>query len=270
MASVRGRDEPTAAVRRRREDRPGTGHGGWRLLVPLAALVAGVLFATSAETSGGTDLRAGRRIDLTQLIAVQERDVAAQTERLSQLQSDVSELGERVGAGNAEVAAAQIAADALAPDVGLTAVHGPGVTVALDDAPTTVDGTLPAGARANDVVVHQSDIQAVVNALWAGGAEAMTLMGDRIIATSAVRCVGNTLLLHGRTYSPPFRVTAIGDPQRMQEALDDSRYVGLFREAVAAFGLGYEVGDVDDVTVPAYEGPLGVDLAVDKDSLDKD
>jgi len=224
--------------------------------------MAGILFATSAETSAGTDLRAGRRLDLTELITQQERDVAAQDQRLSQVLADVTALGERVGAGDADVAAAQAVADALAPDVGLTAVHGPGLTVSLDDAPTAVDGTLPVGARANDVVVHQSDVQAVVNALWAGGAEAMTLMGERIIATSAVRCVGNTLLLHGRTYSPPFQVTAIGDPQLLQEALDGSRYVELFRQAVAAFGLGYEIGELDDVTVAAYDGPLGVDLAV--------
>lgn len=227
--------------------------------------MAGVLFATSAETSGGTDLRAGRRLDLTELIAEQERGVAAQDERLRRLQGEVVALQERVGAGDAEVAAAQAAADALAPDVGLTAVHGPGLSVALDDAPTTVDGTLPVGARANDVVVHQSDVQAVVNALWAGDAEAMTLMGQRIIATSAVRCVGNTLLLHGRTYSPPFTVAAIGDPQRLRDALDASRYVALFREAVDAFGLGYDVGDLEDVTMPAYDGPLGVGLAVERD-----
>lgn len=258
MRSVRGRGD---AAPRARRPLP----GAWQLLVPLAALLAGVLLATSAETSGGTDLRAGRRLDLTELIAEQERDVAAQADRLSQLQAEVVALGERAGAGDVNVAAAQAAADALAPDVGLTAVHGPGLTVVLDDAPTTVDGTLPVGARANDVVVHQSDIQAVVNSLWAGGAEAMTLMGDRIIATSAVRCVGNTLLLHGRTYSPPFVVTAIGDPQRMREALDASRYVALFRAAAAAFGLGYDVDDSDDLTVPAYDGPLGVDLAVERD-----
>lgn len=234
---------------------------GWPLLVPLAALVAGILFATSAETSAGTDLRAGRRLDLTQLIAQQERTVVAQDARLATLQDEVEGLQEEVGAGDVEVAAAQAAAEALAFGVGLTAVTGPGLTVALDDAPTTVDGTLPVGARANDVVVHQSDVQAVVNALWAGGAESMSLMGERIIATSAVRCVGNTLLLHGRTYSPPFQVTAIGDADRMRDALDASYYVSLFREAVDAFGLGYDVADQDEVTLPAYDGSLGVTVA---------
>ncbi len=227
--------------------------------------MAGVLFATSAETSGGTDLRAGRRLDLTQLIGQQERAVAAQDERLAELQAQVQDLQDRAGAGDVEVAAAQAAADALAGGVGLTAVQGPGLTVSLDDAPPAEDGILPVGARANDVVVHQSDVQAVVNAMWAGGAEAMTLMGERIIATSAVRCVGNTLLLHGRTYSPPFVVTAIGDADRMRAELDASAYVGLFREAVAAFGLGYDVDDLDEVTLPSFDGPLGVTVATESE-----
>ena len=91
------------------------------------------------------------------------------------------------------------------------------VTVTLDDAPRADQRSdLAAGARPDDLVIHQQDVQGVVNALWAGGAEAMTIMGQRVVATTAVRCVGNTLLLHGRVYSPPFVVTAVGDPARLR------------------------------------------------------
>ena len=82
----------------------------------------------------------------------------------------------------------------------------------------------------------------MVNALWAGGAEAMAIMEVRVISTSAVRCVGNTLLLDGQVYSPPFTVAAIGDPARLQKALDTAEGVRLFRDAADDFGLGYEVG----------------------------
>ena len=137
------------------------------------------------------------------------------------------------------------------------ALHGPGLTVKLNDAPRRPDGTRPAG-RPDDLVVHQQDVQAVVNALWAGAAEAMTIMGVRVISTSAVRCVGNTLLLDGRVYSPPFVVTGIGDPVQLQRALDASGGVQAFRQAAADFGLGYEVKVEGDVTVPAYDGSVGL------------
>ncbi|WP_242425092.1 DUF881 domain-containing protein, partial [Frankia sp. EI5c] len=119
----------------------------------------------------------------------------------------------------------------LAAQVGLTAVRGPAVTIELDDAPRESRGRpLPAGVRSpgpNDLVVHQQDVQAVVNALWSGGAEAMAIMGHRVTPRTAVRCVGNTLLLAGRVYSPPFRISAIGDQVALYDALDTDPRVQL-------------------------------------------
>jgi uncharacterized protein YlxW (UPF0749 family) len=125
--------------------------------------------------------------------------------------------------------------------------------VVLDDAPRRPDGSLPTGARPDDVVVHQQDVQSVVNALWAGGAEAMTIMGIRVISTSAVRCVGNTLLLHGQVYSPPFTIAAIGNASRLVTALDSDPGVQAFQDAAGAFGLGYHADDRSDILAPAHE-----------------
>jgi uncharacterized protein YlxW (UPF0749 family) len=82
-----------------------------------------------------------------------------------------------------------------------------------------------------------------------------------VIGTTAVRCVGNTLLLNGRVYSPPFVVTAIGDPDRMRASLDDSVGVRAFREAASAFGLGYQVKPEIDVTLPGYDGLTSLQYA---------
>ena len=57
----------------------------------------------------------------------------------------------------------------------------------------------------NDYVVHQQDVEAVVNALWAGGAESMMIMDQRVLFNSAVRCSGNVLLCRAK-YSPPFTI----------------------------------------------------------------
>jgi uncharacterized protein YlxW (UPF0749 family) len=84
----------------------------------------------------------------------------------------------------------------------------------------------------------------------------MTLMGQRIVSTSAVRCVGNTVILHGRVYGPPFVVTAVGDPDALRDALDSDPGVVVFREYVERFGLGYTVRSQRSVTLPAYDGPL--------------
>ena len=233
----------------------------WRVLVPVIALAAGVLFATSAETAQGTDLRAGRRIELTQLISAQEQAVGESTKRAVTLQSEVDALEKDASARDGRVGAVRATSQRLEAQVGLRPLRGNGLTVELNDAPRRPDGSLPPNARPDDVIVHQQDVQAVVNALLAGGADGLAVMGQRLITTGAVRCVGNTLLLYGRTYSPPFRVTAVGDPTRLRASLATEPGVRLYRQAVDYFGLGYEVKDEREVTLPGYDGPVRLGYA---------
>ena len=126
----------------------------------------------------------------------------------------------------------------------------------LADAPRQADRLLPDGASPDDLVVHQQDVQAVVNALWAGGAEALQIMDQRVISTSAVRCVGNTLILQGRVYSPPYVVRAIGDPDRLTLALDSSVNVQLYRFYVEEYGLVYRTRHNRNLRLPGFEGSL--------------
>jgi uncharacterized protein YlxW (UPF0749 family) len=232
----------------------------WTLLTPVIALVAGVLFTISATTANGTALRDDRTPQLSNLIADRSRQIAADEQTRSELANQVDALtGSQ--AADSEVAAQTSRADGSKAAAGLTAVHGPGWRVSLNDAPRRADGSVPQGATVDDLVVHQQDVQAVVNALWAGGAEAMTIMGVRVISTVAVRCVGNTLLLNGRVYSPPFVITAIGDRDGMKRALDASPGVQAYRAAVAAYGLGWAQDREDDVTLPAFQGSTALQYA---------
>jgi uncharacterized protein YlxW (UPF0749 family) len=231
------------------------------MLVPVIAALAGLLFTTSAHTAAGTNLREDRRPELTRVIADRNAQVQQETSRAAALRNDIDTVTGTEAGSDSRIAAQQQRADASRAAAGFTAVHGPGVTVTLNDAPRRADGTLPTGARPDDVVVHQQDVQSVVNALWAGGAEAMTIMGIRVISTSAVRCVGNTLLLHGLVFSPPFTVAAIGSHTRMQDALDDDLGVRAFRDAATAFGLGYRLDVNADIVAPAHVGSESLDFA---------
>ncbi|MGY2001541.1 DUF881 domain-containing protein [Blastococcus sp. SYSU DS1024] len=233
----------------------------WGVLVPVVALAAGLLFATSGRTAQGSDLRAGEVTQLSQLVEERDAAVARQERQLAELQEQVQRLTEQVASRDGAVAEAQARGEAGADAAGLTPVAGAGVVITLDDAPQRSDGTLPSGARPDDLVIHQSDVQAVVNAVWAAGADGVAIMDQRLISTSAVRCVGNTLLLRGRTYSPPFVVTAVVDATAVEAALDASPQVAVFEQAVAAFGLTFEVRERPQVTVPAYDGGLTLQYA---------
>jgi uncharacterized protein YlxW (UPF0749 family) len=212
--------------------------------------------ATSAQTARGTDLRSERRTDLADLVRAQETRAEAAQQAVQQLRSDIDRLTAEQGRASSPVARARAAGDALAPGVGLTSMAGPGLVVTLDDAHRDPGTPLPAGVTPDDLVVHQQDLQAVVNALWAGGAQGVEVMDQRLVSTSAVRCVGNTLLLHGRVYSPPFTVTAVGDVRRLDAALQASPQVTTYREWVDTVGLGYTVSRRTSLDLPAYTGDL--------------
>ena len=229
----------------------------WALVVPLVALLAGALFATSYATAHGTELRSVGR-DLPGLIADQNRDVATKAEQVRALQSEVDQLSTQAAPGDAQVQSLQQQAAVLAPFVGTQAVRGPAVSVSLDDAHRSA-ASLPKPYGPDDIVVHQQDVQGVVNALWAGGAEAMMIQDQRVIATSAVQCVGNTLLLQGRVYSPPYVIKAIGNPTSLRAALDRDPQVRIYREWVDAVGLGYDVATTDQADFPAYTGTIDLD-----------
>lgn len=222
--------------------------GVWRVLVPVMALAAGLLFGTSAALAGDEPAQ-GEPESLAGLITERNEQVGALSEQAAALQSQVDALSSqgRLPANDD--------ADALAPVVGTTAVQGPGVQVVLDDAGYTLE-TLPEGYTVDDVVVHQQDVQGVINALWAGGAEAMMVQDQRIISTSAVRCVGNTLYLQGRVYSPPYTITAIGDQGRLMRQLADDPTVSNYAAWADILGLGYEVTDVGMVELPAFTGTV--------------
>ncbi|TWH74988.1 DUF881 domain-containing protein [Modestobacter roseus] len=233
----------------------------WTALVPVVALAAGLLFATSERTALGTDLRSGEITELSQLIRQRDAVAARQQEELVRLQAQVQALTDQAASRDGEVAAVQAGTDVNLSAAGLTPVRGAGVQIVLDDARRPAGGGLPPGATVDSLVIHQSDVQGVVNALWAAGADGVAIMGQRLIATSAVRCVGNTLLLQGRTYSPPFVITAVGDSDEMREELAASRDVTLLRQAADLYGLTYRVSDERQVALPAYEGPLDVRYA---------
>ncbi len=224
----------------------------WRWGVPVVCLLAGLLLAATHGVSGGTEIRSSDSPRLVDMV----REAQAAVERLNaQRDALAGQLDNTHGrSSNLALAAMQARAEELA--VRLGPVHGPGLVITLTDAQRDANGRFPRDAAPDDLVVHQQDVQAVLNALWSAGAEAVQMQDQRLIGTSAPRCVGNTLLLNGRTYSPPYTVTAIGDVAAMRAALAAAPLVTLYKQYVVRFGLGYTEDARDDVRVAGYDEPV--------------
>ncbi len=223
----------------------------------IVMALAGLMMTTAAINSRGHDLRPERDTDMATLVRSQASHNAALQKEAAGLRAqveDLSKANQTPGVTSSVISSAS----ALATSVGLGAVSGKALRVTLDDAPLSEN---PDGVDANMLVVHQQDIQMVVNTLWSGGAEAMTIQGQRVISTTAVKCVGNTVVLHGVAYAPPYVIEAIGDLNAMQKALDTSEAVRIYKEYVSAYQLGWSVERAGQVTMPAYTGAVAVSHA---------
>ena len=231
----------------------------WRIGTPVMVLLSGALFAVSAEHSGGTDLRAGRYTDLASVVRAERDDTNELTAEVARLDSEIEALSAGLGDRSVNRARQEIAT--LADPAGLTPRSGPALRVTMDDAS---DEVLADETRDPlDVVVHQQDIQAVVNAMWRAGAEAVTIQGQRVISTTGIKCDGNLVSLHGVPYYPPYVIVGIGLPSLMLDSLDNDSYVDLYREAVAdpRGGVTYDAEVLATATAPAYEGLLDLTYA---------
>lgn len=221
------------------------------------ALLAVILVAAAQTESTPASPRNGRRVQLVELIHAEQARTRALEARAAELAAQVAALQQPETGGPTRLARVQRRIDLIIDSAGLTAVRGPGVRVVLTDSSLE---TSPTG-NLNDLVVHEEDLQAVINALWAGGAEAISVNGQRILATTAIRCVGNTLLLHGAVYSPPYEINALGDERALQAELDRDPAVQRFRTAATEYQLGFSVTADETLTIPAYEGPTAVTVA---------
>jgi len=231
----------------------------WRFGVPLVCLLAGLLLAATHGVSGGAEIRrsdAPRLVDLVRQAQSSVSRLNAQREALTK------KIDTAHGRSSDKQLAAMLRRSAeLAGEADMNPVHGPGLVVRLNDAQRDANGRFPRDASPDDLVVHQQDIDGVINALWSAGAEAIQMQDQRIIATSVVRCVGNTLLLNGRTYSPPYTITAIGNAGAMQSALAAAPLVTLYKQYVVRFGLGYREEVKSDVQITGHSAPVQLHFA---------
>jgi len=225
-----------------------------RLWPSAVAGLVGFLVMTAHQNPlpGRVSVRAPEQERLASLIRTEQS-------RSSELRFTADDLRRQVaGFQKARGAGPPGASEALATmreRMGLVAAEGPGLVVTLDD---SAERESPSG-NLNDLVIHSQDVQAIANGLWGAGAEALAVNGQRVIPTSAILCVGNTLLINGTVHSPPFRFVALG--ANLHDAFMSDPLVKRFAGDADRFELGFKVEDRDRLSVPAYTGTSKVRFA---------
>lgn len=231
----------------------------------VAVCILGFLVALAFNTARGmADVRPERANDLADVV----RDLEMQR---VDLQSRLTDLRSRMDAFDSQAALDAGVSDSYTQELesvrraaGLTRLTGPGLRVTL------ADGTeVPPGSDPNDYLIHDTDLSAFVNALFAGGAQAVDINGERIVASTPIRCAGTTILVNSVRLGGPYVIRAVGDPDDLRAALDEDRSTALIMDAYRTqYGLTVEVTPESGLAVPAFKGGMQPVYAIAQGSVD--
>ena len=221
----------------------------WQLSVATTSLFLGFLlsiqFKSQAEHRASANIPSRRIEDMTNLLKESEEKRDSLEKSLVEVRNELSKVKKNTSLTN------DINPESKGQLIltGFTAVTGPGIIVTLNDSKVALEkGENPANG-----IVHNEDLLKVANELNASGAEAISINGNRMIATSEISCAGPTILINKNRVAPPFEIIAIGKAETMTAALEMR---GGILETVKFFGLESKIERKDQVTVPAYTGSL--------------
>ncbi len=227
------------------------------LAVVAVCAVVGFLLAAQLRTvqlTGAADQATATRLETLQDLyneLTAERDGLA--DQVQQLQGELALYRDQAASGQAGSEALRAELDQLEITAGLTDVEGPGVSVILEDS----SSSNLTGDEA-DYLIHDSDLLSVINELRSAGAEAISLNGERILATSEVRCTGAVVTVNGRRYAAPYVIFAIGDKDTLYNAL--TMRSGVV-DVLSQWGITVKVTANDLLLIPKYNGSISYEYA---------
>lgn len=178
------------------------------------------------------------------------------TARIEELQEEVDFYRENIGTdGEGKILMEQIKkAEMLA---GLTDLYGEGVTVVMNDSKAKDENV-----ASENYLIHDDDVRKIINELFAAGAEAVSVNGERIVVTSAIRCVGPVIVINNNRYSPPYEIKAVGDRKTLSAALNQRD--GVVDVLKNLWKIEIEITEQEKLEIPRYNGVTSFKYAAEK------
>ncbi|NLI12900.1 DUF881 domain-containing protein [Pelotomaculum propionicicum] len=218
--------------------------------IAAVSLVFGLLIAFQFRTT--SSIAGGVPVDRFQELTIEKKQVELDNAHLEQEAADLAAKIEEAKKGRSQ--ASEVLESELSKIrmyAGLTPLSGPGVEVIMENPPDKNGG-------ASFYSIRDEDILKVINDLRGAGAEAMSINGQRILATSEIRLAGNHINVNLVRLSPPYHILAIGNPGTLKSSLEIK---GGFVEYLSANGITVAVQQREKIEVPAYNGSLKFDYA---------
>ncbi|MBA3741773.1 DUF881 domain-containing protein, partial [Sporichthya sp.] len=207
-----------------------------------------VLTVAAQQTHDNAPAVAQARDDLIERVRTETEQADELQRRLVGLRAEVDGARDDALAATSAGSAARTELERLSALAGVSAVRGPGIRIVVDDAP---NGDLRADSATGRVL--DTDLQRLLNGLWAAGAEAVSVNGQRLTQLTAVRSAGDAILVAYRPLSPPYEVLAIGNPDDLEVDFVDGPG-GRWFHTLEGFGIRFTVTTEKDLRLPAASG----------------
>lgn len=222
-------------------------------------LILGLLLSTSFDTHRRLHRSTAepRKKELIEVVKEQEKERDDLKEKLNTLNNSISKFEKKAAAEEGVLVSFTNKLNSLKSAAGFLPLKGPGVEVTLSDS-----ALIPPGKDPTNYIIHDYDLRVVVNALWAGGADAISINNQRLISTSSIRCAGNTILVNYTRLASPYRIRAIGNSRRLTESLNHNNEAKpLLKGYAKALGLIIDIKETLDLRLPPYKGRIGIEYA---------
>jgi uncharacterized protein YlxW (UPF0749 family) len=224
---------------------------GWGVSIAIALAVVGFVgaiqwnssLAREEFTTSAQQFLANQVVQLESEQRELRAQIALAEEEVQRFQEESTSSSVALEALNQRLAAARL-------DVGLSAVRGPGVIVEIADSKRVV----PPGENPASFIVLVDDLRDIVTALWASGAEAISINGERLVATTSIYGVGASVLVNTAFLSPPFRIEAIGTEGLLDRFQTNPAFLGRVAHRIDFFGLEFASQASGELTLPAFVG----------------
>lgn len=219
-------------------------------IIGIALFLLSMMLVAQIKTVSNTEevLQGKRENELSEELIKLQDEYKKLKAKYDENEKVVEEYKNNSSTNNELIASMKTAIENYSVLAGVTDVKGEGIIVTLDDGDTVLDGS--------DVLVHDSDVLTVVNELKAAGAEAISVNGQRIIATTAIRCVGPAIQINYQKVAAPFEIKAIGNSQYLESAMTIKNGVV---DVLKKYGINVLVSRAKNLEVPKFEGSISSD-----------
>lgn len=221
----------------------------WPISLTLICIILGLIIALqlrAQENLNNTSLYKKNDV-IVKMIKNSEEENQSLQAGIQTVRDQINEYEKEATKGESHLKILKNQLDELKDVAGLTELEGSGVIVIMDDNKTSFKQL---GGDPRWYIIHNTDLLRIINELWAYGAEAIAVNDQRIVMMSEVRCVGNTIMINAERLAPPFKIKAIGDPEKLRQGIEGNGQGILYELKSLDFPI--EVKE-SQVIIPAYK-----------------